>query len=280
MAASATQPQPPETLISATSDGGRYWSDLWHFRELFLFLAWRDILVRYKQTAFGVGWALLRPAMTLGVFTLVFRYIVPVPDTGSPYPLVALCALLPWQFFATAVTSASASLLGNAGMITKVYFPRLLIPASSVMVNFLDLLLSALVLGGLMLWYGVMPGIQILLLPLFTLLLLGLTLAVGIWLSALVIRFPDIKHIIPFALQIGLYVSPVVYPSALVPRQWQWLYALNPLVGIMDGFRWVLLGTPMTAPWPVLCSLAWTGALLTSGWTYFIRAEKDFADQI
>lgn len=280
MAIADGRQQPPETLITANAGTGRYWSDLWHFRELFLFFAWRDILVRYRRTILGVAWALLRPTLTMIAFTLVFGKLAGMPDDGRPYPLLILAGLLPWQFFAGSVSSAANSLLANAGMITKIYFPRAILPASTVMVNLVDLVVALPILVLLMFLYGIVPGPQIFLLPSLLALLFLLTLGCGLWLAALTVRFRDLVHAVPFVIQAGLYISPVGFSSSAVPEHWRQFFALNPLVAIIDGFRWILLGTPAPEIEAVAISCVATILLFGSGWLYFRYTEHNFAETL
>jgi len=260
-------------------------AELWRYRELFLFLAWRDILVRYKQTALGVSWALLQPFLTMVVFTIVFGRLARFPSHGSPYAVMTLAALLPWQFFANALTESSASLVASAGMISKVYFPRLIIPASSVLSGLLDFLISLVLLFGMMLWFHVPFRLQLLYLPVFLFAAFLSAFAAGVWLSALNVKYRDVKYVVPFFTRIGLYVCPVGFMSSIVldkfgPRV-HFLYSLNPMVGVIDGFRWCVLGPGFEPYWPgFLASLAVVFLFLASGVIYFRTTEKRFADVI
>ncbi len=270
-----------ELILEAGKIEKTYWKDLWRYRELFLFLAWRDILVRYKQTAIGVIWALLRPFLSMVIFSIVFGKIAGFSKEGVPYPLVIYAALLPWQFFANTFMDSSTSLIGNAGMISKVYFPRLTIPMSSAVVGLVDLAISFSILLGLMVWYQWMPSVYILLLPLFILAALFLALGAGIWVAALTVRYRDFRIIVPFIVQMGLYVSPVGYPSESVPEKWRLLYSLNPMVGVIDGFRWAILGKATPIYWPGFClSMVFVLLILWTGIRYFRSTEKTFADII
>lgn len=220
-----------------------YWRDLWHYRELFMILAWRDISVRYKQTVIGVAWALLRPFLTMVIFTIIFGRIAQLPPEGNaPYALMVFAAMLPWQLFATALSEASNSLIGNANLISKVYFPRLIIPSAAVVTAFVDFLISFTLLIGLFFYYRYLPGVQILLLPVFMLWALLASLGPGLWMTALNVKYRDFRYIIPFVVQFGLYISPVGFSSTVVPEQWRLLYHLNPMVGVINGFRWSILG--------------------------------------
>ncbi len=272
----------PQTLIIEAGRTERhYWHDLWRYRELFIFLAWRDILVRYKQTVIGLAWALLRPFLTMLVFTLVFSKLAKLPSEGVPYPILVFAALLPWQFFSNAFTEAGNSLITNANLISKVYFPRLVIPASAVIVSFADFLISGIILVGLMLWYGFMPGWRLLTLPLFIFVAFAAAMGAGLWIAALNVKYRDFRYIVPFVVQFGLYVSPVGFSSTIVPKQWRLLYSLNPMVGVIDGFRWAILGGNTQLYWPgFLLSLGLVTLLLITGIFYFRKTERGFADLI
>ena len=271
-----------EILIKPGRATTRTWQDFLAYRELFLFLVWRDVLVRYKQTVLGLAWCLLRPLLTMIVFSVVFGRLAGFPtEGGAPYPILVLAGLLPWQLFAGAVGDSSNSLIGNASLIAKVYFPRLIIPVSAVMVSLVDFAVSLATLIGLMFWYGYLPGWRIVALPLFLLMALLTALSLGLWASALSVKYRDFRFIVPFALQFGLYLSPVGFSSRVVPDEWLWLYTLNPLVGIIDGFRWALL---QDAPPLYLPGLANATALTVligiGGLLYFQRTEQRFADII
>jgi lipopolysaccharide transport system permease protein len=255
-------------------------NELWRYRELIFFLTWRDIKVRYKQAVLGIAWAVLQPLLTMLIFTVIFGILLQTPSQGLPYPLFALSALLPWQLFATALQRSSISLVGNANLITKIYFPRLAIPISSVMAALIDFGVSFVVLLGVMAYYGFWPGWNILWLFPMVLLTLFTALSVGLWLSALNVQYRDIQHMVPFIIQVWMYASPIVYPIEIIPSGlWRSLYGLNPMVGVIQGFRWALLGT---AP-PDLTLLVSSGVvlvLLISGLFYFRRMEKTFADVV
>lgn len=271
----------PVLVIEAGRAERHYWKDLWHYRELFFFLAWRDILVRYKQTAIGLAWALGRPFLTMLVFTLVFSKLAKLPSDGVPYPLLVFAALLSWQFFASAFTGAGESLISNAGMISKVYFPRLVVPASAVIVSFVDFLISGIILVGLMIWYGYAPDWRLLTLPLFILVTFAAAMGAGLWAAALNVKYRDFRIIVPFVVQFGLYISPVGFSSSIVPEQWRLLYSINPMVGVIDGFRWAILGGASQIYWPgFLLSLALVAAIFVSGVIYFRKTEKTFVDVI
>ncbi len=275
------QPAEPELIIEAGRTERQYWRDLWRYRELFYFLAWRDILVRYKQTAIGVAWALIRPFLTMVVFTIVFGKLARLPSEGVPYPILVFAAMLPWQFFASALSESSNSLIVNANLISKVYFPRLVIPASAVIVSFVDFLISGLILLGLMAWYNFVPSWRILTLPFFIVIAFAAAIGGGLWLAALNVKYRDFRYVVPFLVQFGLYISPVGFSSSIVPEQWRLLYSLNPMVGVIDGFRWVILGGTSTLYLPgFLLSLALVGVLLISSLWFFRKVERTFADVI
>lgn len=268
-------------IIEAGRGEKHYWRDLWRYRELFYFLAWRDILVRYKQTAVGVAWAVLRPLLTMVVFTIIFGKLANLPSEGVPYPVLVTAALLPWQFFANAFSEVGGSLVGNANMISKIYFPRLVIPISAVIASLVDFFIAAIILMGLMLWYGVVPDWRIATLPIFILIASIAALGAGLWVAALNVKYRDFRYIVPFIVQIGLYISPVGFSSALVPEQWRLLYSLNPMVGVIEGFRWAITGGTTSLYWPgVILSLVVVAVLMLTGLTYFRRTERSFADVI
>jgi len=267
--------------IEAGKTERHYWIDLWRYRELFYFLVWRDILVRYKQTVIGMAWALIRPLLTMIVFVIVFGKLAKLPSEGVPYPILVFAALLPWQFFSNAFTEAANSLISNANMISKVYFPRLVVPTSAVIVSFVDFLISGIILVGLMLWYGFGPNWRIITLPLFTVIAFAAAMGAGLWIAALNVKYRDFRYIIPFVVQIGLYVSPVGFGSNIVPEQWRLLYSINPMVGVIDGFRWAILGGNFQLYWPgFLLSLTLVLVILVTGIVYFRKTEKTFADVI
>ena len=272
----------PTLVIEAGRAEAHYWRDLWRYRELFYMLAWRDIAVRYKQTVIGVLWALLRPFLTMVVFSVIFGKIAKLPSAGSaPYPLMVFAGMLPWTFFSTALSEASNSLIGNANLISKVYFPRLIVPTASIVTSFVDFLISFLILIGMMIWYRFLPGIQILLLPLFVLLAFLASLGPGLWMTALNVKFRDFRYIIPFVVQFGLYVSPVGFSSTVVPEKWRLLYSMNPMVGVIDGFRWCLLGgdCPLLGTGFAI-SLLVVAFFLWLGIRSFRKMERSFADII
>jgi len=252
--------------------------ELWEYRELLYFLVWRDIKVRYKQTALGAAWAVLQPVLTMLVFSVFFGRLAKVPSDGVPYPIFAYCALLPWQLFAYALTESANSLVGSQNLIKKVYFPRLVVPISSVLAGLVDFGISFVVLLVLMLYYRIVPTWAVALLPLFIVLALATALSVGLWLSALNVEFRDVRYTIPFLTQFWMFATPVAYPSSLVPARWRPLLGLNPMAGVVDGFRWALLGQT-GAPGPLLwVSIGAVAALLFGGLMYFRRMESTFAD--
>ncbi|NUN64253.1 ABC transporter permease [Pseudanabaena biceps] len=270
-----------ELVIEAGRTEKQYWKDLWRYRELFYFLAWRDILVRYKQTAIGIAWALIRPFLTMVVFTVVFGQLAKLPSQGVPYPILVFAGMLPWQFFSNALSECSGSLVGNANLISKVYFPRLIVPTSAVIVSFVDFLISGMILLGLMAWYNFVPDWRVLTLPIFILIACAASMGVGLWLAALTVQYRDFRFVVPFIIQFGLYISPVGFSSSIVPEQWRLLYSINPMVGVIDGFRWAILGGQATLYIPgFLLSLALVFVLLWSGIWYFRKMERTFADVI
>jgi lipopolysaccharide transport system permease protein len=268
-----------EMVIEAGHAERNYWHDIWRYRELFWFLAWRDILVRYKQTVLGITWALLQPFLTMVVFVVVFGRVAKLPSHGVPYPILVFAALLPWQFFSRALSESSMSLITNTNLISKVYFPRLIVPAGSVVVSLVDFLISFVLLALIMVWYQFWPGARILsLLFLVPVAVLAAT-GPGLLISALNVRYRDFRYIIPFIVQLGVYISPVGFSSDLVPQKWRLLYSLNPLVGVIDAFRWAITGTPLYTPSLVISGITII-LLLVAGIWYFRRTERTFADII
>lgn len=278
---SASAPRETELIIEAGRTEKNYWQDIWRYRELFYFLAWRDILVRYKQTAIGVGWALIRPFLTMVVFTVVFGRIANLPSDGVPYPILVFSAMLPWQLFSTALSECSNSLIANANLLSKVYFPRLVVPTSAVVVSFVDFAISGLILVALMVWFAFVPSWRIVTLPLFIIIALAASMGVGLWVASLNVQYRDFRYIVPFLVQFGLYISPVGFSSNVVPDQWRLLYSLNPMVGVIDGFRWAILGGEASIYWPGFAlSMSLVVLLLVSGIWYFRKMERTFADVI
>lgn len=258
-----------------------FFRELLRYRELFYFLAWRDILVRYKQTVIGIAWSVIRPLLTMLVFTIVFGRLARLPNEGVPYPILVFSAMLPWQYFANAMQESSNSLIAESRLISKVYFPRLIVPASSVIVSAVDFLISLVLLGLLMLGYGFVPSWTLLFMPFFFLLATLAALGAGFWLSALNVKYRDFRYIVPFLVQFGLYVSPVGFSSSVVPERWRLLYSLNPMVGVIDGFRWCVQGTASSLYLPgFLISAAISVLAFSSGVWFFRRTERFFADFI
>ena len=272
----------PVLIIEPGLAERHYWRDLWRFRELFLVLAARDIAVRYKQTIIGVAWALIRPFLTMVVFTLVFGKVANLPSEGStPYALMVFAALLPWQFFAMALSESSGSLLANANLIGKIYFPRLIIPVASVVVSFIDFMVSFVILFGLMAWYRFVPDWRLLALPVFVIMAFLASVGPGLWIASLNVKYRDFRYVIPFIVQFGLYISPVGFSSSVVPERWRLVYSLNPMVGVIEGFRWSVLGgeaplslSNLMVSWVAITGFLWVGI------RQFRRTEKSFADLI
>lgn len=271
-----------ELILEAGRAEKNYWRDLWRYRELFQVLAWRDVSVRYKQTVIGVAWAVIRPLLTMIVFTVIFGNIAKLPSDGTaPYALMVFAGMLPWTFFSTAMADASNSLVSNANLISKVYFPRLIVPASTIVVALIDLLISFSILVLMLLWFQFLPSWQILLLPVFILLACLASLGPSLWITSLNVKYRDFRYIIPFIVQFGLYVSPVGFSSSVIPEKWRLVYSLNPIVGIIDGFRWCVLGGESTIYWPGLAaSLATTVFFLWFGVRQFRKMERSFADLV
>jgi lipopolysaccharide transport system permease protein len=271
-----------ELIIEQGRAEQHYWRDLWHYRELFRVLAWRDVSVRYKQTVIGVAWALIRPFLTMVVFTIVFGKLAKLPADGdAPYALMVFAGMLPWTFFSTALSDASNSIISNANLLSKVYFPRLIIPVATVMVALVDFVISFVILIGLMIWYSFAPGWQVLLLPAFVGIAVFASLGIGLWITALNVKYRDFRYVIPFIVQLGLYVSPVGFSSSIISEKWRLLYSVNPIVGVIDGFRWCLLGGQTQLYLPgVGLSLCMTAFFLWLGVRQFRKMEKSFADLI
>ena len=280
-----------DLILEAGRSEKNYWRDLWRYRELFIILAWRDVTVRYKQTAIGVAWAVIRPLLTTIIFTVVFSKIAKLSAPAAvPYALLVMAANLPWQFFATALSESSNSLIGNANLISKIYFPRLIVPAGSVITSFVDFLITLGLMALLMIWYQFLPDWRLLLLPAFMLLAFVASFGIGLWLCALNVEYRDFRYIVPFVVQFGFFLSPVGYSTAQVPQIWHWhgydlparlIYSFNPMVGVIDGFRWCLLRgqTPLDVT-TILTSVLLTSVLCVSGIWYFRKMEKTFADVI
>jgi lipopolysaccharide transport system permease protein len=254
--------------------------ELWDYRELAYFLVWRDLKVRYKQTALGIGWAVVQPLVTVIIFSVIFGRLADLPSDSVPYPVFTLAALLPWQLFSAAFTGAGASVVGSANLVTKVYFPRLIVPIAAVLAPLVDFLVWAGLLAVMMAWYGIAPTLNMAWLPLVTFAAVGLAFGVGLWVAALNVRYRDVRYLLPFVLQAWLWISPVAYSLELVPERWRSLYALNPLVGVIQGFRWALLGSEAPGVALLVPTAAVTLVVVFSGALYFRRAEDHFADLI
>lgn len=271
-----------QIIITPNTTEKNYWKDLWRFRELFYILSWRDIKVRYKQTVLGVAWSIIRPLLTMLVFTIIFGSIAKLPSEGTaPYAIMVYAAMLPWQFFSNALSESSGSLIGNANLITKVYFPRLIIPAAAIITSFMDFLISFVILVGLMIYYQYGPTWNILFLPIFLIVAFLASIGPGLLLTALTVKYRDFRYIVPFIIQFGLYISPVGFSSNVVPEKWRFIYSLNPMVGVIDGFRWCFLGGDLNIrvqgfilSMIVVFFFLWLGIYL------FRKMEKSFADLI
>ena len=275
-------PEAHELIIEAGRAERQYWRDLWRYRELFYFLAWRDILVRYKQTAIGVAWAVLRPLLTTIILAIIFGRVAHLPSGNIPYPLFILVANLPWQFFATALSESSSSLVGNANLISKVYFPRLIVPASAVITSLVDFFISIGLLAVFLAWYRFLPDWRILTLPLMTIFAFLAALGPGLFITAVNVKYRDFRYVIPFIVQFGFFVSPVAFSSSVVASRWRLLYSLNPMVGVIDGYRWAICrggDAPLFVP-GFLVSLLTTAGFLWLGVWYFRKMERTFADVI
>jgi lipopolysaccharide transport system permease protein len=267
-------------IVPSTSWVSLKLRELWEYRELLYFLTWRDIKVRYKQTVLGAAWAIIQPASTMIIFTLFFGRLAKIPSDSVPYPLFSFAALVPWTFFANGLMQASNSLVSGAELIKKVYFPRLVIPLGAVISGVVDFVLAFLVLLGMMAFYGVRPTANVLWLPLFAMLALVASLGVGLWLSALNVQFRDVRYVVPFLIQIWLFATPIAYPSSMIPEPWRTLYGLNPMVGVVEGFRWALFNTDTSPGAIIALSTVMTLALLIGGAYYFRRMERNFADVV
>lgn len=270
-----------EIIIEPNKTVKRFWQELWRYRELFYFLAWKDILVRYKQTVIGIAWSVLHPLLSMIILTIIFGGIAKLPSGNTPYPILVYAAMLPWQFFSNTLNLSGNSLISNRNMITKVYFPRIIIPSTSMVVSLVDFLISFVIFACLMLWYGLWPNWKILVLPLLLVLAALTSLGAGYWIGALNVKYRDFRHIVPFIVRFGLYASPVGFSSNLVPEKWRLLYSLNPMVGIIDGFRWALLGKEVNLYLPgFLVSIGLAMMLFVTGALFFIKTERKFADII
>lgn len=283
--ADSHMPHSDEIVIEAGKAEGRYWRDLWRFRELLYIFAWRDLVVRYKQTALGIAWALIQPLAQMLVMVFVFGYLAKLPsEGGAPYALMVFAAMLPWQFFASSISSTSMSVVSNSNLVSKVYFPRMILPAAAMLTSLVDLLVAFSILVGLMFWYGFTPTLRLLSLPLFVLLAMLVAIGPGLWISALNANYRDFRHLIPFMVQFGLYLSPVGFSSALVRETFGegafLLYSLNPMVGVIEGFRWAILGVGQLHAVAVSLSVTLSLCILMLGAQYFRRMERSFADVV
>ncbi len=280
MRSSDMEAEAPVLIIEAGNSPplGKQLSDLWDYRELLYFLAWKDFKVRYKQTILGMAWAIIQPFFTMVIFSIFFGYLGKIPSDGIPYPVFTYCALLPWSLFAHALAESSNSLINNRSLITKVYFPRLIIPIAPLFVGLVDFGVACLLLIGMMLFYGIVPGVAVFTVPLFVLLAVITALTVSLWLSALNVQYRDVRYTIPFLTQLWLFASPVAYPSSLLPEPWRTLYGLNPMAGVVEGFRWALLGQTSGPGALVAVSIGVVIMLLIGGLWYFTRMEQTFAD--
>jgi lipopolysaccharide transport system permease protein len=268
-------------IIKAGRPNAHYWRDMWSYRELFYFLVWRDVLVRYKQTLIGVAWAVIKPLVAMAIFAVVFGRIAGLPSGDVPYPIMVFVAMLPWQFFASALMDSSNSLVNDASLVTKIYFPRLIIPASAVFVGLVDFIIAAIILAIMMIWYGFSPGWQILAVPVFIAITFLVSLGAGIWFGALNVKYRDFRFIVPFVVQLGMFVSPVGFSSTVISDQWRLVYSLNPMVGVIDGFRWAMLGEQFSIYLPgFMLSMLIVLIILFSGIRYFRQTERTFADII
>ena len=270
-----------KTVIEAGKVHKTYFRDLWTYRELFLFLAWRDILIRYKQTIIGIAWSVIRPLLTMIVFTIIFGKLAKLPSDGAPYAVMVYAAMLPWQFFSNTLNEGGNSLISNSSMISKVYFPRIIIPTSAMIVSLVDFLISFVILVGVMGVYTFMPNWRIVFIPIFLILAIITSLGITYLISALNVKYRDFRYVLPFIIQFGLYISPVGFSSSIVPEKWRLLYSLNPMVGVIDGFRWCIIGTEGIIYWPgFILSICVALAMFFIGFTVFRKTERQFADVI
>lgn len=270
-----------ELILEPRGKARHVWRELWQYKELFFFLAWRDILVLYKQTAIGVAWSVLRPFLTMVVFTVVFGRIAKLPSGNVPYPLLVYAAMLPWHFFSNTLSQSANSLILNVNLVSKVYFPRIIIPSTALVVSLIDFLISFAIFIGMMIWYAFVPTWKLLALPGLLLIAALTSLGAGYWVSALNVKFRDFRYVVPFFIQFGLYISPVGFSSDVVPARWRLLYSLNPMVGVIDGFRWALLGRDVPIYWPGFAlSVGLAVGLFAFGSWFFMRLERELADVI
>jgi len=269
------------TVIEANKSGKYYWRDLWTYRELFIFLAWRDILVRYKQTIIGVAWSILRPVITMIVLTVIFGKLAGLPSENIPYPILVYSALLPWNFFANSFSEGSNSLIANSNMLSKIYFPRIIVPTSTIVVNIIDTAIAFLILFVLMIYYNYFPTINFIFMPLFFIIALVTTLGASYFISALNVKYRDFRFVVPFIVQFGLYISPVGFASTNIPENFRLLYYINPMAGVIDGFRWSMLRTDQDLFIPgIALAILMSLVIFTIGLSYFRKTEKEFADVI
>lgn len=271
-----------DLVIDAEKSKKGYLKELWQYRELLMMLSWRNFVARYRQSVVGVGWSMARPIMSMIVFSIIFGKLAKLPSEGNvPYPIMVFAGILPWQFFSLSLTSISSSIVKEKGMISKIYFPRMIVPISAILVTFADFIIAFLIMGVLMAWYGFLPEIRILFLPLFILITICFTVGVGLWFTALNVWYRDIMQMVPFLVQFGTYISPVGYSSSVVPEAWRLIYSLNPMVGVIDGFRWAILGGDVKIFWTgILISVSFSIAALVGGIRYFQKTEQAFADII
>jgi lipopolysaccharide transport system permease protein len=270
-----------EIIIEPDKTARHLWRELWQYRDLFFFLAWRDILVRYKQTVLGIAWSVMRPLLTMIILTIIFGKIAKLPSNDVPYPILVFAAMLPWQFFSNTFSEASNSIITDANLVSKVYFPRIIIPTTSMVVSLIDFVISFVILWLLMMWYGFYPNWKVAVLPLFLLLAMLTSLGAGYLIAALNVKYRDFRYIVPFMVQFGLYISPVGFSSDVVPEHWRLLYSLNPMVGVIDGFRWALLGNSVQFYWTGFSiSVGLAFLLFVLGARFFLNTERHFADLI
>jgi len=270
-----------DIIIEPRKSLKNFWTELLEYRELFFFLAWRDILVRYKQTAIGVAWSVLRPLLTMVVFTIVFGKLAKMPSGGIPYPILVYSAMLPWHFFSNILTESGNSLISNANLISKIYLPRIIIPTTAMIVSLIDFLISSVIFILIMMIYNFKPTTNVLFIPLLLTLAVLTSLGMGYLFSALNVKYRDFKHIVPFVVQLGLYVSPVGFSSSVIPEEWRLIYSLNPMVGVIDGFRWAIVGNAFQIYYPgFILSIGVSLVIFVAGFSYFRKTEKEFADVI
>jgi len=270
-----------EIIIEPNKGIKLFWKELWSYRELFFFLVWKDILVRYKQTVIGIAWSVIRPLLTMIVLTIIFGKLAKLPSGNIPYPILVFAAMLPWQFFSNTLSTSSNSLISNQNMVSKIYFPRIILPTTAMVVSLIDFLISFLILVAMMIWYNFYPGWKIMALPLLMILATLTSLGAGYWISAMNVKYRDFRIVIPFIIQFGLYISPVGFSSNVVPEKWRLLYSLNPMVGVIDGFRWAISGNDVSLYLPgLVISICLSLLLFVYGAMFFYKTERNFADII